>query len=520
VAKSWTEFRVQVKSRCSAWARELWLGRKKFAEQCRRLKREKAELQVRVRELEAEAQRERNANRQLREEARRVESESRSRVESPRLPDDPPLAAHCYGPKMMSLCVNVARRVGLRATEAVLRIVFEWLGISAAVPDWTTIRTWMQRLGVAAIEEPLERADDWVWLADHSNQIGPEKVLVVLGVRASQLPPPGTPLRHEDVHVLAVRPGTTWKIEDMAAVYESLAERHGAPRAVLSDGAVELRDGAEVLKKSRPDAIVLGDFKHRAANVLKSIVGGDPRFAEFQTHVGRTRSAIQQSELAHLVPPAMRPKARFMNLAATLHWATTMLWLLDTPDAKGRVSITAERLEDKLGWLRPFAADIARWMACQRVVSTGVTFVNEQGLSRGAADRFRELVADSSSSHAASCDVAARLTTFLREAELLLAEGERLPLSTEILESSFALYKQLERQHSKSGFTSLIATFASLLRPATPATIRSALERVKVKDVRAWLQKNLAKTLTAKRLTTYREFNATQARARKTLATT
>jgi hypothetical protein len=520
VAKSWTEFRVKVKSRCSAWARELWLGRKKFAERCRRLKRENAELQDRVRELEAEARRERNANRQLREEARRVESGARSQVESLRLPDDPPLVGHRYGLKMMSLCVNVARRVGLRATEAVLQIVFEWLGIVAVVPDWTAIRTWMQRLGVAAIEEPLERADDWVWLADHSNQIGPEKVLVVLGVQASQLPPPGTPLRHEDVHVLAVRPGTTWKIEDVAAVYKSLAERHGAPRAVLSDGAVELRDGAEVLKKSRPDAIVLGDFKHRAANVLKSIVGGDPRFAEFQTHVGRTRSAIQQSELAHLVPPAMRPKARFMNLAATLHWATTMLWLLDTPDAKGRASITAERLEDKLGWLRPFAADIARWMACQRVVSTGVTFINEQGLSRGAADRFGELVADSSSSHAASCDVAARLTTFLREAELLLAEGERLPLSTEILESSFALYKQLERQHSKSGFTSLIATFASLLRPATPAAIRSALERVKVKDVREWLQKNLAKTLTAKRLTTYREFNATQARATKTLATT
>jgi hypothetical protein len=497
----------------------LWLGRKKFAEQCRRLKGEKAELQDRVRELEAELQRERDANRQLREESQRVASETRLRVESPRLPDDPPLAAHGYGLKMMSLCVNLARRVGLRATEAVLRIVFEWLGIAVSIPDWTSIRTWMQRLGVAAIEEPLEQADDWVWLADHSNQIGPEKVLVVLGVRASQLPPPGTPLRHEDVRVLTVQPGTTWKTEDVAAVYESLAAQHGAPRAVLSDGAAELRDAAQVLKKLRPDAIVLGDFKHRAANVLKSIVGGDPRFAEFQTHVGGTRSAIQQTELAHLVPPAAKTKARFMNLAATLHWATTMLWLLDTPDAKGRASITAERLEEKLGWLRSFASDISTWTACQRVISTGVTFVNEQGLSRGAAERFRELVADSSS-HAASRDVAERLTTFLRNAESLLADGERLPLSTEILESSFALYKQLERQHSKSGFTSLIATFGSLLRPAIPATIRSAFERVKVIDVCQWLQNNLPKTLTAKRLTTYREFNAMQSSATITPAPT
>ncbi len=33
-----------------------------------------------------------------------------------------------------------------------------------------------------------EPADDWVWMADHSNQIGPEKALVVLGVRAARLP--------------------------------------------------------------------------------------------------------------------------------------------------------------------------------------------------------------------------------------------------------------------------------------------------------------------------------------------
>lgn len=151
----------------------------------------------------------------------------------------------------MSVCVNVARRVGLRATEIVLRMVFEWLGIATSVPDWTTIRTWMQRLGVAEIKEPLERADDWVWLADHSNQIGQEKVLVVLAVRASQLPPRGTPLRHEDVRVLTVQPGTTWKTEDVAAVYESLAKRHGAPRAVFCDGASELRDATENLRKQR-----------------------------------------------------------------------------------------------------------------------------------------------------------------------------------------------------------------------------------------------------------------------------
>ncbi len=96
--------------------------------------------------------------------------------------------------------------------------------------------------------------------------------------------------------------------------------------------------------------------------------------------------------------------------------------------------------------------------------------------------------------------------------------GERAELQDRVRALEVEL--QRERQHSKSGFTSLIATFGCLLRRATPATIRSAFERVKVKDVRAWLRNNLPKTLTAKRLTTYREFNATQLGATKTPATT
>ncbi len=122
-------------------------------------------------------------------------------------------------------------------------------------------------------------------------------------------------MTHANVRVLAVDPDTAWKREDMARAYEELAQRFGAPRAVLVDGASELRDGAETLKSQRADTIVLGDFKHKEANVLKSVigdrwsvVGGDERFAEFQTQVGQTRSAIQQTELAHLVPPGKRRK--------------------------------------------------------------------------------------------------------------------------------------------------------------------------------------------------------------------
>ena len=108
-----------------------------------------------------------------------------------------------------------------------------------------------------------------------------------------------------------------------------------------------------------------------------------------------------------------------------------------------------------------------------------------------------------------------QLIDFLRDAESQLKEGERLPLSTEILESSFALYKQLERQHSQGGFTSLVASFAALLRKPTPEFIRSSFASVSTKEVKQWVRENLGTTLNSKRLATYREMKKLNAKRKQ-----
>jgi hypothetical protein len=404
---------------------------------------------------------------------------------------------------MVCLAVELAQVVGFRASERVLKIVFEWFGVNQKLPGFTTIRHWMQRLGVATLDQPIEEADDWVWLADHSNQIGAEKVMGVLAIRSSELPEPGHAIQHEDVRVLTVQPGESWKKEDVADVYQRLAQRYGAPRAVLMDGAAELREGAEILKKQRSDTITLQDFKHKAANVFKALIGKDARFIEFNVQLGKTRSAIQQTELAHLTPPSLKQKARFMNLGRQLEWAAVVLTLLEHPEARCQQWLTPERLENKLGWLREFADDIAAWCECQKIVQTGLKLINEQGLSRGTAKDLR--LAFGNVQHSLSRKLAEQLIAFVNEAEDHLKEGERLPLSTEILESSFALYKQLERQHSKGGFTSLLASFAALLSKPTPELIRQSFAAVSTKDVKQWVQQKLGTTLNSKRMATYRE---------------
>lgn len=506
VKTSWTKTWSDFKSPLRVVAQFLWRSRENKAKKCSELKEKLEECQLLLARRDAELEQQREEMRQWQQRARRLETEKRIAEQSARpLPPDPPVGKHGYGARMVSLAVNLAQGVGLRGAHRALKIFFAWLKVEQDIPHATAIRTWMLRVGVAALKEPVERCDDWVWMADHSNQIGPEKALVVLAVRASKMPAPGKTLKHEDIRVLTVRPGTAWTREDMATVYTDLAEQHGAPRAVLTDGAVELREGADCLKSKRADAIVLPDFKHKGANFLKARLGKDERFAEFNTLLGKTRSAIQQTELAHLTPPSPKQKARFMNLKATLDWAAVVLWLLNNPQAKARQLLTAERLEEKLGWLRSFADELAVWRECQQVVSRGVTFINEQGLFRGASRQLRRALF-AKLKHSASRRLANQLVKFVAAAECQLNAGERLPMSTEILESTFALYKQLERQHSKGGFTSLLAGFAALLKKSTPESIKQAFANAKVKDVKKWVKENLGATLTTKRRTTYNEF--------------
>ena len=370
-----------------------------------------------------------------------------------RLPSDLPLPQHSYGPKMISLCLNLCKRVGFRPAATALKIVFEWLGIDAKVPSWDSMRCWSCRVGIANLQEPVEEADDWIWMADHSNQIGTEKVLQILGIPASQLPPPGQTLRLQDMRVLAVVLGTNWKREDVRREYAKLA----------SNSQCDSTDRI-----------------------------GSLHFAAART------------------PPPQKPKARFMNLGPSLRWGQMISHHLNDGRSMSRSGITAQRMNDKLGWVRDFRADLACWNRCQQVMQASLKFINQQGLYRGAAATLKKLLDVLTSEHPPACELSATMASelieFVKESEAELGDGERAWLSTENLESSFGRFKQLEGQHSKGGFTSLVAAMPMLLTDWTAELVRKSLPSVSVAQMKRWLSEELGTTLTSKRVTAYQEF--------------
>ena len=92
-----------------------------------------------------------------------------------------------------------------------------------------------------------------------------------------------------------------------------------------------------------------------------------------------------------------------------------------------------------------------------------------------------------------------QLLTFIANESASHAPGERLPGSSEPLESSLGKLKSFEGGFAKSRFTGLLSAFGALIGKLTAATISEALISVPDKNVQHWITQNVGKTSLFKR---------------------
>jgi hypothetical protein len=420
------------------------------------------------------------------------------------LQDDEPVHSHGYGVGMQCLFVRLVLIGGtsLRGASRVLAVLAAALGWATPVPHWTTGRLWLLRLGHAMLTVPKVKGEDWAWLIDHSVQIGQEKCLAILGIRLQDLPPAGQSLRHADLKLIALVPRISWTREEVKETLEQATKITGVPRVIATDYGVDIHGGVTILQEQHPRIKEMYDAKHKAACVLKGRLEKNPRWQAFQQHLTQTRCAIQQTELAFLVPPGPRPKARFMNLAIVLQWASKVLAIVQAPAAPVQALVSPERLEAKLGWLREFAGDLAEWSEWQAIVDTVVVFVNRNGVYRGVAgDLWPELPRHPL--YASSASLTKELMAFVVAQSRQTGPGERFPASTEVLESAFGRFKQLEKQQARGGLTSLLLGFGTFFAEITTKVVRNAMEHNRTKDIYEWCKEHMGMTVFSKRKLAY-----------------
>jgi hypothetical protein len=391
----------------------------------------------------------------------------------------------------------------LRCAAAVLAWLGSVTGRDDLSPHGSTGRLWLMRLGLAALTRPKAVAEDWAWLIDHSVQIGTCKCLVILGIRLSELPE-GRALGHRDLEPIALVPMAGSTKQAVAACLEEAAVRTGAPRAILDDHGADLHGGVEIFRAAHPGTVEVYDITHKAACLLKARLEGDERWGSYNTALGQAKVRVQQTELACLVPPSQRSKARFMNVGKLVDWGVETLALVDDPARLESLGITAARLRERLGWLEGYRAALGEWSGYQAVIDGALDFVRRRGLYIGAGF---DLAAALPAAPGSAGELREELIHFVRCESLKARVGERLPGTTEVLESCLGKLKALEDGQSKSGFTGLVLSLGAMVSDWTAASVREALERCRVRDVLDWCRRRLGQSVQSQRRQAYGPLN-------------
>ena len=408
-----------------------------------------------------------------------------------------PRHQYALGHMMLFISLVLSAAASFRCTSRALEQVMSWFELPWATPSWYTGRLWLLRLGYYKLMRAQTHADDWAWIVDHTMQVGPEKCLVIVGIRLSAVDPQDCRLSHEDLEPL-----TLWPVRQSngTVVFEQLQQtvkKTGVPRQIIADQGSDVKAGIEQFCQLHGQTSYLYDIKHKTAVVLKHVLEADERWSRFTQQAAQTKRQLQQTPLAALAPPNQRSKARYMNLDTLVRWGQAMLTFLDQRNPPLEESLDPIQVQRQLGWLKPFRAPVQEWAELLEIATVTEQWIRRRGVySDCARELDRHLPAGCTQT---AQSVHEQLLGFVAEQSSKAKPQERLLASSEALESAFGKLKRLEQDQAKSGFTALLLSIAAMVSKTTLEILEKALETVSTQCVLDWQRKMLGESVQAKR---------------------
>jgi hypothetical protein len=410
-----------------------------------------------------------------------------------------PVARHEFSLEYMDFALDLLSAPSpIRTTGSILQKIKSFLGMSVKMPSWYSIRLWLLKLGLFKLQQPKEMANDWIWIVDHSIQTGVEKCLVVLGIRAKDLPK-NRALGLSDVEPLAVMPVTT---SDKTVVYTQLNEvAHvtGVPYAIISDAGPDLKAGIDVYCAQNPYRTRhIYDVTHWIALQIKNLFEQDDSWMSFIEFTSLAQKFMRQTEVAALAPPNQRSKARYLNIDIIIRWAQRIMRLMESPD-RMQSMFNPDLIGRTLMWIIHFKDDIREWGEILDVAEAIKSTISKKGLYRGLRNDLSKVLAAIPAESTRAIELQDAVLSYAGSLEYKVHVGDRLPGCSDVIESLFGRFKHLEQQQSGSGFTQLLLALPALVGKKSRELLKQAMETVKVSELSLWLKENIGMSVQAKR---------------------
>lgn len=449
----------------------------------------------------------------------------------------------------------------MRGSERTFQLFSDFFNVP--VPSFNSIRSWIYRFGLHMMKRECEQRDDWIFILDHTVQLGQRKCLLILGIPEERLKTEGYALRHHDVTVLTIDVVSSSTGEIVAEQLEKAAKKAGTPKQILSDHGSDIKKGVRLYQEERPSIIYTYDITHKMAALLKQELQKDEKWRSFLQECGKSCKSLKQTNLYFLAPPRQRTKARYSSVAPQIEWAQKIInWqqqgdytaidrsfivdqqtiaavedeygdlvsrLLEVMSSKtytDRDAFTKSLVEqlgnevveriapiiypaaeqgrrrffDKLGWVAAYKEELIIYTEMINLTTLVQEQVKQDGLNQASYQKFENTIADIALSPRAS-RLAKAISAYLKTEGEQILDQQTLLGTSDIIESVIGKYKYFSSGCSTQDIGKILLTIPVFTTQLTCDLIKTAMESVQALEVNKWADDLLGKSALSKRRT-------------------
>lgn len=361
-----------------------------------------------------------------------------------------------------------------------------YLETSCKAPSHSTVLLWMKKYGYYELRKSKPIADDWVVILDESVQFGQNKLLVVYGIRQSDIDF-NRPLVYKDLTTHTLISKSSWSGDDIKEALVDVEKRIGKIRYAVADYGNSIRKALKLL-----DIPHIYDLTHCISLTVEHIYKEDAQFQEFTKKMAHLRGAQALGKMAHVLPPLQRCKARFMNLRPISDWGTAVLKLLESQSQDFREE------KDSLAWVGAYRELIMELAVLNKMINEIQSVLKKKGLSKDNFQSCRQILEKASNERLMRFKNV--ITDHLTQSLNALPQLDYILCSSDILESSFGKYKNYLQDNPMVGITNLCLSIAAFTGSMKDEEIKEALETTRVDQINKWTLSNIGKTTLAKRM--------------------
>lgn len=366
-----------------------------------------------------------------------------------------------------------------------------YLNCSYRAPSHATVLLWVKKYGLCQLSKKRQKADDWVVILDESVQFGQNKLLLVYGIRHSEIDF-SRALNFSDLTPLAIVSKSTWTGDAIAGQLELIENEIGKIRYAVADR------GNSIKKALKTKGIYqVYDITHGISLVVEHIYKRDTEFKEYTKRMAHLRGSQALGKMSHVLPPAQRSKARFMNLRPVSDWGMSVLNVLENaPD-----TLKAEK--ENLNWVEGHKKIILELALLNKMINCIQLLLKTKGLSTGTLCECREVLREANTPRLQL--FAKNLTGYLYHmlSDRPMKDLNCLLCSSDIIESAFGKYKYYIHTNPMVGITNLSLTLAAFTGKLTMEEMTETFQSTKVDHVKNWTAKNIGQTTLSKRFAVF-----------------